>query len=552
MCRKDTDLEGPPTIPYDAGMGSVFRKLSLIIQSAPLLYILVCLLACDDARPPAPPPPAGDGRLTKALRLQLLDEIDGVLRLRSDETVSLRFRLDEPESEEPVPDVSLHCVGVGATEGIQLSGEPTDAAGETEILLHTGSDAAYFTLQCRAVRSNPVELGAAVSPSFEFEDAHFAASYPGERNLRELLAMLHVGTSCDAAPGKDPAASRRGRVDETLIFESVPVELAFTIILELTDSKKRPGARGCAEGVFADGEVRSISLEDLPFSAAGDYQARLDLEAPSLVSDLAQAGELAASALIGADDGNFLMGRLMSGLQARGMQSDYQQLLLSQIEYGDQLRFELAALEAGPSYAVDSLGALVEESAGALRLEGTFIIEGNAPSHLIRFRTSAIYSGRALASLSTMRAADFDGDPDAVGAAYTTADEFYLNADLSFGFNRSAMVLAGAKSALDSSAQRALSTVFGCDAFTDFYAFATLVECDPNCLADICSDALSTTIDAFYNGVRNAAGIASSLQLNFGLDIESAGAFPDRIRVDGLVASFGGGAIVPSATLIID
>lgn len=514
--------------------------------------LLFFLLACGEPRPPAPPPPPGDGSVTQALRLRLLDEIDGRLRLRTEESVELRFILENPESEEPVEGASIVCAIAGADGGSSAPTATTDAAGEATVILQTSSRPAYFALRCAATRSNLVELGAAVSPSFEFEDAPFAADYPGERNLELLRAMIVVGASCDEASENDAAVTLGARAGETITFDSVPIELRFTIILELTDSKNRPGARGCAAGVRADGEVRSISLEDLPFSAAGDYPARLDLEAPSLVSDLAQAGELSANSWIGADDGNFLMGRLMSGLQTRGMQSDYQQLLLSQIEYGDQLRFELAALEAGPSYAVGSLGALVEESAGALRLEGTFIIEGNAPSHLIRFRTSAIYSGRALASLSTIRAADFDGDPDAVGAAYTTADEFYLNADLSFGFNRSAMVLAGAKSALDSSARRALSTVFGCDVFTDFYAFATLVECDPNCLADICSDALNATIDAFYNGVRNAAGVASPLELDFGLDIESAGAFPDRIRVDGLAASFGGGAIVPNATLIID
>lgn len=548
MCRKDTDLEGPPTIPYDAGMGSVFRKLSLIIQSAPLLYILVCLLACDDARPPAPPPPAGDGRLTKALRLQLLDEIDGVLRLRSDETVSLRFRLDEPESEEPVPDVSLHCVGVGATEGIQLSGEPTDAAGETEILLHTGSDAAYFTLQCRAVRSNPVELGAAVSPSFEFEDAHFAASYPGERNLRELLAMLHVGTSCDAAPGKDPAASRRGRVDETLIFESVPVELAFTLVLELTDSKSRPGARGCIAGVFADGQTHFITLEDLPFSAAGEYSARLELEWPSLAAEYAQVGEDAAYILLGVDDISFLYNRFLSGLS----ETDRLQFMPPHdTNYRDALRLAFQNAEVGASYLVSILRSLTEQSAGALRLDGKLTIEGNAPSYPIRFKTEAIRAGAPQSSLSNLRLGDFSGNPDGVGIAREHGDPFYLDADLTLGFGRSAMIHAGARLAIDQASFPDLSRIFGCDEFVDFSMFEILVECDRNCLYAICHGALESVIDAFHSGIRNV-GAGESLELDFGVDIDSAGGFPDRMTTEGLVARFGGGATVPAARLTID
>ena len=517
-----------------------------------LATLCLMFIACGEPREPAPPPPPGDGSVTRALRLSLLDEIEGRLRLRSEEGVDLRFYLDDPATEEPIEGASIICATVGADGGSSASSASTDAAGEASISLETGSSPAYFALRCTATRSNVVELGAAVSPSFEFHDAPFSAAYEGERNLRGLRAMLIAGSTCDAAVGAEPAASLTGSADETLSFESVPVELRFALVLELTDSKNRPGARGCAYGLLADGEPRVIELEDLPFSPTGEYPARLDLEAPSLAVDLAAAGETSAYAAIGADDGSFLFGRLMSALIAQDMHADYQQLQLSQADHATDLRVELQNSESGPSYAVNELAGLVESSSGALRLEGGLSIEGNAPSYPIRFRTSAIRAGSSLASLMSVRLADFEGDPDGVGIATEMGDEYELEADLSFGFTPSAMILAGARSALDNSALGALGEHFGCGIFVRFYAFDTLVQCDEGCRTQICESALDETIQAFYNGVRSASGF-SSLQLDFDMTIDAAGgAFPDRIDVAGLVARFGGGTVLPSATLTID
>src|SRR5690554_5602758 len=166
----------------------------------PLVFFL---LACDESRPPAPPPPPGDGSVTQALRLRLLDEIDGRLRLRTEESVELRFILENPETEEPVEGASIVCAMAGADGDSSASSASTDAAGEATVILQTSIRPAYFALRCAATRSNLVELGAAVSPSFEFEDAPFAADYPGERNLELFRAMIVVGASCEDAPGMD-------------------------------------------------------------------------------------------------------------------------------------------------------------------------------------------------------------------------------------------------------------------------------------------------------------------------------------------------------------
>lgn len=523
-------------MPYDLGMRGALSMLGLL------------LLGCGEPRMPAPPPPAWDGAVTTPLRLRLIDEIEGRLRLRSDESVELRFLLDDPSREEPIEGASIACATNGTDGGSSAPSAITDGSGEATVLLKTSDRPAYFGLKCSAARSNLVELGAAVSPSFEFHDASVSAVYTGDRILRGLRAMLVAGSTCDGALGSEPSATLTGSSEETLRFESVPAELSFAILLELMDSKNRSAARGCVDGLVADGGIYSIALEDLPFSAVGEYHAQLELRWPELSEGFARAGATAVYDLLGPDDISFLYGHFLSSLSeidriqfTPPLGSDYQIALRGDFERN----------EVGPSYIVDVLQSITESSAGGLRLEGRLNIEGNAPSYPIRFRTDAIRAGPAQGALSAVRLSDFAGNPDGIGVATEFGDPFYLDADLIFAFSRSAMVLAGARTAIGQASFSDLSRLFGCDVFADFPYFEVLIDCDENCLYSICHGALEAVIDAYTAGIGNAGGV-ETLELGFGLELDTAGAFPERLHVDALVARFGAGSTVPSATLTFD